>query len=100
MFEAALGTAVAFIFLFSYFGFKKVAGYAVIVDIAVFALCIYLFKGTYAGMMTGIIAGICISVFLKSIRRTVGYEKLRLVRYKGKLVPEWEWEDIKPRGMR
>jgi len=97
MFEAALGTAVAFIFLFSYFGFKRVAGYAVIVDIAVFALCIYLFKGTYAGMMTGIFAGIIISVFLKSIRKTVGYEKVKLVRYEGKLVPEFTWKDIRPR---
>ncbi len=97
MFEAALGTAVAFIFLFSYFGFKRVAGYAAIVDIAVFALCIYLFKGTYAGMMTGIIAGVIISVFLKSIRKTVGYEKVKLVRYEGKLVPEFTWKDIKPR---
>ncbi len=97
MFEAALGTAVAFIFLFSYFGFKRVAGYAWLVDIAIFALCIYLFKGTYAGMMTGIFAGIIISVFLKSIRKTVGYEKVKLVRYEGKLVPEFTWKDIKPR---
>ncbi len=95
MFEAALGTAIAFIFLFSYFGFKRVAGYAWLVDIAIFALCIYLFKGTYAGMMTGIIAGICISVFLKSIRKTVGYETVKMVRYEGKLVPEFKWEEIR-----
>ncbi len=95
MFEAALGTAMAFIFLFSYLGFKRVAGYAWLVDIALFALLLYLFKGTYAGMMTGIIAGICISVFLKSIRKTVGYEKVKMVRYEGKLVPEWEWEEIR-----
>ena len=100
MFEAALGTAIAFIFLFSYLGFKRVAGYAWLVDIALFALLLYLFKGTYAGMMTGIFAGIIISVFLKSIRKTVGYEKVKMVRYEGKLVPEWEWEDIKPGGVR
>lgn len=94
MMEAAFGTAIAFIFLFSYFGFKRVAGYAVVVDIAVFALCIYLFRGTYAGMMTGIFAGIMISVFLKSIRRTVGYQKVAMVRYEGKLVPQFAWKDI------
>ena len=94
MMEAAFGTAIAFIFLFSYFGFKKVAGYAVIVDIAVFALCIYLFRGTYAGMMTGIFAGIMISVFLKLTRRTVGCERLSLVRYEGKLVPQFVWKEI------
>ncbi len=100
MFEAALGTAVAFIFLFSYFGFKRVAGYAAIVDIAIFALCIYLFKGTYAGMMTGIFAGIIISVFLKLVRNTIGYEKVKMVRYEGKLVPEFAWKDIRPGGAR
>ncbi len=95
MFEAALGTEMAFIFLISYIGFKRVAGYAWLVDIAIFELCIYLFKGTYAGMMTGIIASICISVFLKSIRKTVGYEKVKMVRYEGKLVPEFKWEEIR-----
>ncbi len=95
MFEAALGTAIAFIFLFSYLGFKRVAGYAWLVDIALFALLLYLFNGTYAGMMTGIFAGICISVFLKSIRKTVGFEKVKMVRYEGKLVPEFKWEEIR-----
>lgn len=95
MFEAAFGTALAFIFLFSYVGFKKVAGYAWAVDILIFALCIYLFKGTYAGMMTGIIAGIVISVFLKTIRKTVGYSVLRMKRSEHWLPEGVEWVDEK-----
>ncbi len=100
MFEAAMGTAIAFIFLFSYMGFKKVAGYAWIVDIALFALLLYLFKGTYAGMMTGMIAGVILSVFLKTIRNTVGVEKIAMVRHEGKLVPHFEWKDIAPQELR
>jgi hypothetical protein len=91
MFEAALGTALAFIFLFSYFGFRRVAGYAALVDIAVFALCVWLFSGTYAGMMTGMIAGLFISLFLKSVRKSVGYEKVSLKRKKGDLLPRMVW---------
>ncbi len=95
MFEAALGTAGAFILLFGYIGFKKIAGYAVIVDIAVFALCIYMFMGTYAGMMTGILAGGIISLFLKAIIHTVGVQRLKPVRYEGDILPTLRWEDIK-----
>ena len=94
MFEAALGTAGAFILLFGYIGFRKVAGYAIIVDVAVFALCIYMFQGTYAGMMTGILAGGIISVFLKLVIHTVGVERLKPVRYEGESVPRLRWEDI------
>lgn len=94
MFEAALGTAVAFIFLFSYLGFKKVAGYAWLVDIALFALLLYLFKGTYAGMMTGIMAGLILSVFLKTFRRTVGYSKLHISR--NGWCANVSWKDIAP----
>lgn len=95
MFEAAIGTAICFILLFGYLGYKRVAGYAALVDIGVFAFCIFIFMGTYAGMMTGIIAGVIISLFLKLTRRTVGAERIKMVRYQGKLVPSFRWEDIR-----
>ena len=95
MFEAATGTAVCFILLFGYLGYKRVAHYALIVDVGIFAFCIYIFMGTYAGMMTGIIAGVIISLFLKTIRRTVGTQRPKMVRFEGKLVPEFKWEDIR-----
>ena len=98
MFEAAIGTAVCFILLFGYLGYKRVAGYAVMVDVAVFALCIYMFAGTYAGMMTGIIAGVIISLFLKLVIRTVGVERVKLQRYKGDVFPTLRWEDIRVDG--
>lgn len=96
MFESAIGTALGFIFLFGYIGWKKVAGYAVFVDVAVFCLCIYLFQGTYAGMMTGIIASLMISVFLKTVRRTVGAERIH-VKFTGmRGLPKCSWRDIAP----
>jgi Na+(H+)/acetate symporter ActP len=94
MFESAIGTALTFIFLFTYIGIRRVAGYAWVVDISVFALCIWLFKGTYAGMMTGMLSGLIITLFLKAIRRTIGYEVLRLKRDSGRLLPRMRWEHV------
>ncbi len=96
MFEAALGTALAFIFLFGYLGFRRVAGYAFIVDIGCFVLCVYMFQGTYAGMMTGIIAGLVISVFLKLIRWSIGYQVVALETSDKGLPTGLTWKDIAP----
>lgn len=96
MFEAAIGTALTFIFLFSYLGFKRVAGYAWFIDIATFVLCLWLFKGTYAGMMTGMIAGLIITAFLKLIRGRIGYEVLALHREQEALLPKLRWEPKPP----
>jgi thiamine transporter ThiT len=95
MFEAALGTALTFILLFFYFDVRKVAGFAILLDIGIFALMLWLFKGTYAGMMTGIIAGIIITAFLRLVRVSIGYKVLRLRRKKDELVPRIRWSDTK-----
>jgi hypothetical protein len=95
MFEAALGTVFAFIFIGSYFNIRRLAGYAALIDIAVFVLCVYLFMGTYAGMMTGIIAGLMFSVFLRGVRRCAGYEKLH-VRMHSRARPEFYWKRYEP----
>ena len=95
MFEAALLTATTIIALFFYCDIKKVAGMAVLVDIATFIALIWLFKGTYAGMMTGMIAGLIITFFLKGVRKSVGYKKIKLHRSHGKLVPMPRWIEHK-----
>ena len=100
MFEAAAGTALTFILLMFYFDLKKIAGYAWIVDIAVFALTLWLFKGTYAGMMTGMLAGLMITFFLKGVRRVFGYKVLKVTRAPEQLVPMPRWVDVPPQYIR
>ena len=95
MFEAALGTAITFILLMFYFDIKKIAGYAWVVDVAVFGLLLWLFKGTYAGMMTGMLAGLIITFFLRGVRKSIGYKKVKLHRAHGKLVPMPRWVEEK-----
>jgi len=92
MFEAAFGTAAMFIGLALYFDIRKVAGYAWLVDIAVFTLTLWMFHGTYAGMMTGIWAGLIFTVFMRLIRKCVGYKQLALRRKRGELLPTVQWE--------
>ena len=96
MFEAALGTAVCFILLMTYLNIRRIAGYALFVDIGLFVLFVWLFMGTYAGMMTGIIAGLIVTCFLKGVRKSIGYERLRLQRRVGELYPRIRW--VRTRG--
>ena len=94
MFEAAIGTALAFIFLMFYFDIKKVAGMAVILDVLIFGLMLWLFKGTYAGMMTGMIAGLIITFFLRGVRSSIGYKKVELHRAHKTLTPMPRWVEV------
>ena len=96
MLEASIATALTFIFLFTYLGIRRVAGYAWIIDISLFVLFLWLFKGTYAGMMTGILAGLIVTIFLKVVRRTLGYQVVRLHRAHDELVPRPRWRGKTP----
>lgn len=93
-FEPAIGTALTFIFLFGYVGFKRVAGYAPLVDIAIFALCLWLFNGTFSGVMTGVMSGLIITIFLRLVRSTVGYEVLAVSRKDHQLLPRVSWKEL------
>lgn len=96
MFEAALGTAITFIVLLTYFDLRKVAGFAVILDIGIFALMFWLFEGTYAGVMTGFIAGLIITLFLRGIRRFMGYKTPTVVVDPTTYKPRIEWRLTPP----
>jgi len=96
MFEGAIGTALCFIFLFLYFDVRKIAGLAIFIDIGLFVLFLWMFQGTHTGMMTGVLASVIITIFLKAIRRTFGYQVLGMQRARGELVPRPRWRDKTP----
>lgn len=85
MFEAAFGTAVCILLVAMRFNLRRVAGYATVFDVTVTAMLMWMFTGTYAGMMTGILAGGIISIFLNITRRTLGVERVKLIRGR----PHW-----------
>ena len=76
MLIAGLLTAVGMLFLLYKVGFKRVLAYDVIVDVVATIGLMYVFAGTYSGMMAAIIGGLFISVVLIIAKQFVSYKKL------------------------
>jgi len=76
MLSAGLLTALGIVFLLYKVGFNKILGYDVIVDIVATIGLMYIFSGTYSGMMAAIIGGLFISVVLIIAKQFINYEKL------------------------
>jgi hypothetical protein len=83
--------AATVLYLCSYVGFRRVFAYAFILDLAVTAGFVWMFAGSYAGMMTGVIAGLIFSATMRIGRRTMGIEKPRLIRGYGRILPTLVW---------
>jgi hypothetical protein len=95
MLEAGVLTAIGIIWILSRFNLKRIAGYATFWDITITGVVAWLFVGTYAGMMTGMLAGICVSAFLTVIGRVAGKERLRLVRHKDEVIARPRWRSVR-----
>ena len=95
MLEAAVLTGVAICWVLARFNLRRIAGYAAFWDVAISGLLAFVFIGTYAGMMTGIFAGLFVSAFLTIIRKTAGYEQIRLVREDDEVIAKPRWQRIK-----
>jgi len=95
MLEAGLLTAIGVIWILSRMNLKRIAGYALPVDIALTSGLAFIFIGTYAGLMTGILAGLIISIFLTGVKKTLGAERLRLERKEGDALPRARWKEVK-----
>jgi hypothetical protein len=67
---------VAVCLVFHAIGMRKVAGYAVLVDIAVTVAFSLLYHGTYTGTSVGIFAGLFMSVYLHWYKKNHGYMRL------------------------
>jgi len=83
--------AATVLWLFSYVGFRRVFAHAFVLDIVVTGGFIIAFAGSYAGMMTGVIAGLMVSMFFRIGRKLVGTERPRLARAKGRIIPSLIW---------
>jgi|TARA_B110000908_G_C9964975_1_gene318553 hypothetical protein len=100
MLSAGLLTAMGIVFLLYKVGFNKILGYDVIVDIVATLGLMYIFAGTYSGMMAAIIGGLFISVILIIAKKFVSYEKLTCswVPYAIKNVkvqrPKFQWTAV------
>lgn len=94
--EQVFGTAIGFILMFGYFGYRRIAGYALFVDVALGAFLVWAFAGTFAGMITGMLASLIITVYLKLYRKLFGYERFELMRKRGQILPRGYWVRYEP----
>jgi hypothetical protein len=83
--------ALTVLWLLSYVGFRKVLGYAFLVDVFVTGTFILMFSGSYAGMMTGVIAGLLVSMFLRIGSLVIRPQRLTVRRRKSRILPSVIW---------
>lgn len=92
MFEAAIITVVGVFLIMCRFNLRRILGYRTVVDIVGTVFFVFMFQGTYAGMMTGLFAGVLLSLTLNVMKGMIGCERARLVRQTGNIFPSIVWE--------
>jgi hypothetical protein len=103
MWLAGLLSALGLLFLIFKFGIRRVISYDIPVDIAVTILLMYVFAGTYSGMMAAMVGGLIVSVTLFIMKRTMVREVLTVRKRNVQLtnrisipLPEFRWVVITP----
>ena len=94
MLESALLTGIGVCWILSRMNLRRVAGYALFWDVMITGGLTFLFIGTYAGMVTGMAAGVFVSAFLTVVKRTAGAERLALIRKDGEAVAKVRWKEV------
>ncbi|WP_233402363.1 hypothetical protein, partial [Segatella copri] len=56
-------------------------GYAAAVDVAFTILMFFMFAGSFSGIVAAAFAGLFMTVMLHILRQTIGYDKLKFVRW-------------------
>lgn len=93
MIENGFIAAIGIIWLLCRFPLKRVAGVRRTLDILISGGLAWAFTGTYGGLVTGLLAGVIVSLFLTAIAKTAGVERLRLTRYEDERYPRFRWRD-------
>ncbi|MBN86686.1 MAG: hypothetical protein CL885_04110 [Dehalococcoidia bacterium] len=80
MILAGILSALGLLFLIFKFGIRRVIAYDIPIDIAVTGLLMYLFAGTYSGMMAAMVGGLIVSVSLFILKKTMRREELKVIK--------------------
>jgi len=80
MLLAGLLTAAGFLILLYKLNIKRILQYDLIIDIAVTFFLMWIFAGTFAGMMAAIIGGLLVSIVLVALKKTTPREKLGIIK--------------------
>ena len=96
MIIAGFLSAVGLLFLIFKFGVRRIIAYDIPIDIAVTALLMYLFAGTYSGMIAAMVGGLIVSITLFSMKRTMRREELKFVKTPKFPYRAWRWIAVQP----
>jgi hypothetical protein len=78
---------------------RKCLGYATPIDLTFTAMMLYMFHGTYSGIVAAASAGLFMSLALSLLVRVFGYERARVVRIHWTTLPEVEWIAYAPQAI-
>ena len=76
-------------------GGRKVIGADIFVDVAITITLLVCFYGTYSGMVAAMIGGLCASIALFIMRKTMVHEVVAVKKNKYH-IPIMKWEERKP----
>jgi len=96
MIYAGLISATGLLFLIFKFGIRRVITYDIPIDIAVTALLIYAFAGTYSGMLAAMVGGLIVSITLFVMKRTMNREELTIVKISKFPYRSFRWIGVRP----
>ena len=89
-------SALGLLFLLFKFGIRRVISFDIPIDITFTALLMFLFAGTFGGMMAAMIGGLIISVTLFVMKLTMTRETLVFVKVKKFPYRKLRWIEVGP----
>lgn len=96
MILAGVISALGLLFLLFKFGIRRVITFDIPIDIGFTALLMFLFAGTFGGMMAAMVGGLIISVTLFVMRSSMTREELMFVKTKAFPYRKMRWVEVDP----
>ena len=96
MIFAGILSALGLLFLIFKFGIRRIITYDIPIDIAVTGLLMYMFAGTYSGMIAAMVGGLIVSIVLYIMKRTMRREELQLVKTSNFPYRAVRWVGVQP----
>ena len=96
MISAGIISALGLLFLLFKFGIRRVISFDIPIDIGFTALLMFVFAGTFGGMMAAMLGGLIISITLFVMKLTMTREELVLVKVKAFPYRKLRWVEVGP----
>jgi len=96
MITAGLLSAAGLLFLIFKFGVRRMIAYDIPLDIATTGLLMFLFAGTFGGMMAAMVGGLVVSITLFVMKKTMVREELMWIKTKKFPYRSLRWVEVDP----